>query len=294
MTRNQIEYYKVQEQQRSNLANESIAKIRDANTLYLGKANLAETTRHNQAVEDYNVSFLGEQQRHNLAQEAHNAAVLDETSRSNQVKEQTEMRRVIESERHSREVERQNMLSLDLQRSGLEETKRSNLAREIEQNRSNLAREQETATHNRATEQFSRDTLAYQYTALRNQMAMESRRIDLGYAQLGETVRSNLAHESEIFRSNKAREDENRRHNLNFEATTALNYAETKRAHEESERLTKRQQDLNYRNALKEVELGKRHADVEEFNALINARKADAAYAESFAKVAPFIISLMG
>lgn len=77
---------------------------------------------------------------------------------------------------------------------------RSNMAREWETNRSNLARENETARANRA----------YEKETKRHNEVSEA----LGWKQHEENVRANLAREQENYRSNVAREQENRRSNL--------------------------------------------------------------------------------
>lgn len=51
MTKNQIEYLKLRETQRSNAANERLTEIRDKNAKDLGFATLGETARHNLATE---------------------------------------------------------------------------------------------------------------------------------------------------------------------------------------------------------------------------------------------------
>lgn len=51
MTRNQIEYQKLQESIRSNKVNESLTAARDVATMDLRKAELGETSRHNKATE---------------------------------------------------------------------------------------------------------------------------------------------------------------------------------------------------------------------------------------------------
>lgn len=193
MTKNQIEYQKLQESKRANraqeaetkranLMNEELIRSRDTATLDLRGRELQETQRSNQAREAEsfrsNLARESENYRHNVAQERetskHNRAQeelgyanislgysnLVETRRSNQANE-----RIRESELLERQ--RSNLANEAIGRRGLinefirnKETERSNRAREKENNRSNLAREEETHRSNLAREQQARDELA--------------------------------------------------------------------------------------------------------------------------------------
>lgn len=223
MTKNQIEYHKLLETQRSNQANEAIQSERNAQTYDLGLKNyglglqqLAETSRHNVATEQLNKLSLDETSRHNLQSEYQNAQAL------------------LEQQRHSRAVEA--------------ETNRANLARESETTRANIAAETERNRANLASE------------ALRASELVESQRyhsmsIGLGYSQLAETARSNQAREAETKRSNLAYEaqqlanlQESARHSLVVERETsranAAREAETQRANQASEAIAKKRNKL--------------------------------------------------
>lgn len=198
MTRNQIEYSKLLETQRSNRAQEAQTRIRDENARALGFANLGETNRHNLVTESQNQLALDETSRHNLATEKHNAAVL------------------AESARHNLETE-------SLGRDTLSETVRHNQAAESETNRHNLSTE--------SIQQYQADTA--RYSALETSRHNLASEVELGRHNLAteaETERSNRAREVENERSNRAREDETNRHNLQSEALgrsqVALGYAE--------------------------------------------------------------------
>lgn len=120
MTHNQIEYWKLQETKRNNLATEQ--ETRRHNVVGEG-----ETNRSNIAKEVISAGTLAENTRHNRASESetyrHNAAAENETTRSNRAREA--------------------------------ETWRSNLAREIENFRSNKARERENYRSNREKERLT-------------------------------------------------------------------------------------------------------------------------------------------
>lgn len=109
MTHNQIEYWKLQESKRNNLATER--ETRRHNVVGEG-----ETYRSNVAKETISAGTLAENTRHNKASESetyrHNAAAENETTRSNRAREA--------------------------------ETWRSNLAKEAENYRSNRERERLT------------------------------------------------------------------------------------------------------------------------------------------------------
>lgn len=155
-------------------------------------AKLVETRRNNIATANLRSQELEESKRSNLERESYNRAVLGETERSNKARES-------ETFRHNREAELLGWNQLDeLVRSNEareNETHRANVAREsetarhnqttevqmwdqlAEQARANEARELETERHNRATEELSWANL------------------DLGQGQLEETRRHNVESE---------------------------------------------------------------------------------------------------
>lgn len=153
MTKNQIAYYDARERKRSNLANEGLTQLRDAET---ARANLARETETNRS----NVARETETARANRAAETEtnraNVARESETQRSNLARELETTRSDVARET---ETNRSNLAN-ELQRSReLAETRRSHMANEAltsaniaEQTRSNLAREFETNRHNTSTE----------------------------------------------------------------------------------------------------------------------------------------------
>lgn len=152
MTRNQIEYSKLLETQRTNRVNEGLTRQRDVNTYLLGSRQLSESQRHNRETEAQGRQNLQETRRSNQAREQISLDTLAETRRSNLA---TEALRGREADIKAGELE--------VHRGTLDETRRTNQVREgiqrdtlAETTRSNLAREAETARHDIATEQNQR------------------------------------------------------------------------------------------------------------------------------------------
>lgn len=80
MTKNQIDYWNLQENKRSNLAVEKETNRHNVTTEY-------ETNRHNVVSEKIDLGRLQEQTRHNLATEGISQGSLDESIRHNQAQE---------------------------------------------------------------------------------------------------------------------------------------------------------------------------------------------------------------
>lgn len=242
MTKNQIEYLKLRETQRANLKNESLTEMRDKTAKELGFGNLAETSRHNQATERHNTYVLGETQRHNLAQESLNAKSLEESARHNLSMEGYYRDQLTETQRSNLAREGLERGKLSIQASQVHEqarhnqvveleTRRSNVARESEMYRSNVTKERENERANRAREtESNRSNLAneqqrareleYSYSSLSEARRYHDMSVSLGYGQLGEQTRSNMARESETYRTNVAHETETNRANLAREQET--------------------------------------------------------------------------
>lgn len=177
MTRNQIDYNKLLEERRSNRKQEALTEMRDQRSHQVALLEYGEKQRHNYATE--------QQARDDLAERMRNLDVTSAISRFS----------AEESARHNKALE-------ELQGRSVAETERANRAKESETHRSNLASE----------------------AIRRTQNAIDSRRVDLGYSQLDETIRSNQARElltsqelAEIARANLAREIETNRHNTSTE-----------------------------------------------------------------------------
>lgn len=131
MTQNQINYQKLLEEQRSNLANEDLTRRRDSETARSNLARETETRRSNLANETEtrrsNLAREVETNRSNLAKELeinrHNVATETETARSNRANEKIGARNAATAAFNARE------------------TARSNLAHELENNRHNVTTE---------------------------------------------------------------------------------------------------------------------------------------------------------
>lgn len=208
MTRNQIEYWALEENKRSNRANE------------------VERKRNNINVE-------GETKRSNLAREL-------ETNRHNLATERQAVRENLTTARKY-----QNEYFLGLQ--GQNEAIRANKARETENTRSAQARERENTLSRYADTSIRRraaSTADYNaYTSrlnldenVRSNMARES--IQLG--SLAELGRSNLAREAETNRSNIVKESQTNRDLARRESELI----ERRRSNLASENITMRGQNL--------------------------------------------------
>lgn len=246
MTKNQIEFFKASETARNNRVVEALTRQRDANTYTLGVGQLAEskrhnlaseslgrdtlaetrrsnvareteTTRHNREVERLGTSQLAETMRANRARESIDTASLAETQRANQARERISLVQASESRRHNLASEAISMQDASTRRDTLEETKRSNIAKEQETKRSNLAREAEATRSARAQE-----SLASARNAIQREYNLGS--LNLGRANLSELARSNVA--SEQLRAQQ--QAETRRANLRQEGLTDLR--DTRRA----------------------------------------------------------------
>lgn len=197
MTKNQIEYWRNVEAQRSNLATEAetnrsnLARERETNRSNLAnerenyRSNIAreyETTRHNKASEQLGNKQLKEAVRSNLAKETetrrNNMATLAEAARSNQAREQENtFARVADTKIRNRQAStaQYGAYTQRMQtESNVEKNIVSNLtslAQLQEQSRSNMARESETSRSNRANE-----NIAFNTYGLRRSELTETRR----------------------------------------------------------------------------------------------------------------------
>lgn len=139
-----------------------------------------------------------------------NYLVHQETLRSNMANENLKKEQNVETARHNVRTESVAFGELEVKRGTLDETIRSNVAREKETNRSNIAREAETYRSNIAREREThRSNTANESIAL--ETLGENRRANK--AREFENQRSNIAKENENYRSNTAREKETSRAN---------------------------------------------------------------------------------
>lgn len=230
MTKNQIEYQKLVETKRANQAQETITRMRDANTHSVAVGQLNEAIRHNYATEGQERQKLYEMTRHNEATE------------------QVALMSAQETARHNAAAEALQGQQITLGYQQLSETSRHNYAMENETNRHNVAVENESARANLAREtidRFNVDSLD----------RYRSSQIGLGYSELNEKRRSNMVYENldsqrvswqvhqgssqlmETHRANLANEQlireklaEIQRSNLERENLNAQQFEETKRA----------------------------------------------------------------
>lgn len=146
MTHNQIEYWKLQEQKRSNLANES-------ETNRSNVARESENYRHNTATE-------AETYRHNTVGEAQVWSAQAESKRHNLVTESQTWSSQAEAKRHNLASENLTAEGLDVQRQRNADLAWKEATDVLLHNESN----RETQRHNRAqetTDQFKAYTNAY-------------------------------------------------------------------------------------------------------------------------------------
>lgn len=194
MTKNQIEYLKLRESQRANLAQEDLTRARDQRSYLIGLGTLAESQRHNIASEQQAKASLDETSRHNIAGEQLSGKTLEESIRHNKAGEAELRRHNIVGEQYNeralREQSRHNVAQESIGRSQvgasyanitlgysqLDETQRSNLAREGETNRSNVAREDETNRSNVAREEETN-----RHNTRDEAISMYKARTDAGY-----------------------------------------------------------------------------------------------------------------
>lgn len=142
MTKNQIEYAKLQEQRRANRSNEQLTALRDERAHAIASRTATEVERKNREAERQNEVKLGEEFRSNVARET-------ETKRANLAREQEQHRSALAVES---EAARKNRADEAIRQFQADEIKRHNIAQETETTRSNQERESETHRANLARE----------------------------------------------------------------------------------------------------------------------------------------------
>lgn len=193
-------------------------------------------------------------------------AQLKETQRANRAKERETQRANMVNESH-RLMELTNTYVLG--QKNLEELQRSNIAREMETHRSNVARETETKRYNIASlDEVSRHNLQTE--------ALGRQNVALGYAQLAELQRSNLARELETNRSNLAREAETQRSNLVREGQQEAQISEMQRHNRAAEATERYKADIQGARVTDQFNLAKEQMEV---NLAISQAQIDNAYA---------------
>lgn len=124
MTHNQIDYWKLQEEKRSNIANET------ENARH-NKAYESEVSRHNIATETLQLGSLNETIRSNKAREGLTAAANAEIARHNVASENLQAGTLGESVRHNQQMEALSEGQLQLGQDTLSESQRHNQATEL-------------------------------------------------------------------------------------------------------------------------------------------------------------------
>lgn len=144
ITKNQIEYNKLLETKRHQIADEDIRRTGNQQTFELGRGQLDETRRSNLERERQNRSTLLETQRHNTETENVQRLLYGENVRANQAREAISMSQIEETNRSNRASEslsaQRNQISAqqiaqnyDLGLRNAAETERSHVAGEINQ-----------------------------------------------------------------------------------------------------------------------------------------------------------------
>lgn len=126
MTKNQIDYWNLQETKRAN-----------TETARHNQAYETETNRHNVATEGIDMGKLSETSRHNQATEGIDMGKLNESIRHNQVNEGIDLGKLNESIRHNQATESQAMRDLTARYAELQEMTRHNIAYENVKDRKN-------------------------------------------------------------------------------------------------------------------------------------------------------------
>lgn len=213
MTKNQIEYLKALETERSNRANEAQTALRDSQNyevakdqLVLGRQQLKETHRSNLAKESEtyrsNVAKERETHRSNYAQELLGYSQQRETNRSNLARERETQRSNLAQEQLKRQANLTAQYSASIQASKvvldamlrqreLAENERANLARESENVRSH--REQENIDWARV------NIYGGELAVKQGQLAQQQYSNYLAAQRLDEDIRHNRETERETF-----------------------------------------------------------------------------------------------
>lgn len=206
MTSNQINFNKLIEDRRHNLATESIDRQKaDAASLQasVSAKSQSETERANRSKEAINWWSALESQRHNVAGENVQWGSLSETRRHNLIGEQYTALTSQAQARQSYSAAEANLYNAETNRLNLG-ARRSELAESV---RHNQVYEAETERHNRHQESIASGQLA-------EQIRSNKAHVGLGYANLSEQQRANIERETEMNRSNVTRELETERANL--------------------------------------------------------------------------------
>nr|AVX53334.1 putative ORF1 [Marmot picobirnavirus] len=209
MTRNQIEYWRLVEAKRSNMANERYNQQflqHQKDVLALNYATLNETIRSNKAREKEATRHSLQQYRETVRQ--FNASItlqqqqLSETLRRNRAVEKQQAAALAETHRSNVAVEQLKAELNQLQRDSVAEVARANRAQEAARQK-----QLDTEVFRAVTDRSVREKQIAEQ--MRSNLAAEANRasiLSLNYAQLAEQRRHSTAIEGETARSNRARE----------------------------------------------------------------------------------------
>lgn len=268
MTRNQIEYAKLNETVRANRAQEQLTADRDAAVRRLGLDTLAETSRHNQQVELQARDNLAEQYRNNVAQ-------LAELQRSHMSNEGIAVSNYERANRELSEAIRSHQASeqiaidrLALDRAGLAENQRHNLANEdislFGTQSSRYAAELSSSSHVSAA---SIAAAASQY-ASDNTLIARQLQNDVQKYGIDVNAQAQRSSVAEQYRSNLAREAETRRANLARESLLRGQQLETARHNVATEAFSER-------SRMSDVNLRQQQLSIQQQQATTQQRRAD-------------------
>lgn len=202
MTTNQIEYAKLLETRRNNIATLEETSKHNRATENFSLSSLQETVTHNRNTESLGSQTLNETVRHNKAGESINLANLQETTRHNIATEQYSLSNLQETAKHNRETENQGRIGLSLRGAELQESQRSNRANEaikqttnaINQWKANIDSfaQAEVARHNMTTEEltqwFNENKVKNELQSIQNTFLTGVRNADLQDKQVKSNV----------------------------------------------------------------------------------------------------------
>lgn len=235
MTKNQIEYAKLLETKRYNDSMVELSRMRNENEINLGYAQLREQSRHNLVGESLDTRKTSESIRHNKSLEEIQNASLFESKRHSLELEKLQGLSVSEAARHNLQSESETMRS-NVRRESLAAQQLSWDMNQFNQQMTyNYANLSENIRYHNVSADLEKQSIAQRSQAVQMQ-------VGLGYSQLSEASRHNMAQESistratdETVRSNLSRERETREHNAQMELLETQRVQETIRHNKEVE-----------------------------------------------------------
>lgn len=203
MTKNQIEFLKLRETQRSNSMTADLRQQELGNKFAIETLQLGESARHNKAMEANAANEVAEKVRHNILGDLHSEMSVNEQRRANLAREAEQHRANVASEQlslSSLAANRQyQQAQIGLGYSQVAETSRANQAREAETTRANIAEE---ALKRYSNVETKRSNQARESEAQRHNIVSESitrRQNTLKQESQSEQARHNKASEVSMF-----------------------------------------------------------------------------------------------